>query len=162
MTLSQPTASGEGQRGKKESCWSLDSGDEVAWGRRGLTLPSGFQSVQNEGSLLDYFVSTKWKLSTRLSPGSFPVPGRNIQNWKVLIFKPIDPASLFKILFLTFNFVLEYSWWAMLWLFQVDSKGTRHTWTRIHSPQTLLPSRLPNNIEQSALGYTIGPGWLSI
>ena len=61
------TDSGEGHRGMKEPCWSLDSGDEVAWGRRGLTLLSGFQSVQNEGSLLDYFVSTKWKLSTRIS-----------------------------------------------------------------------------------------------
>lgn len=36
-----------------------NSGDELAWGRRGLTLPSGFQKVQSEGSSLDYFVSTK-------------------------------------------------------------------------------------------------------
>ena len=54
MTLSQPTASGEGHRGRNEPCWSLDSGDEVTWGPRGLTLLSGFQSVQSEGSPLDY------------------------------------------------------------------------------------------------------------
>ena len=29
-------------------------------------------------------------------------------------------------------------------------------------PQTLLPSRLPHDIEQSFLCYTIGPCWLSI
>ena len=27
-------------------------------------------------------------------------------------------------------------------------------------PQTPLPSRLPDNIEQSSLGYTVGPCWL--
>ena len=29
-------------------------------------------------------------------------------------------------------------------------------------PQTPLPSRLPHNIEQSSLCYTVGPSWLSI
>ena len=29
-------------------------------------------------------------------------------------------------------------------------------------PQTPLPSRLPHNIEQSSLFYTVGPCWLSI
>ena len=29
-------------------------------------------------------------------------------------------------------------------------------------PQTLLPSRLPRNIEQSSLCYPVGPCWLSI
>ena len=29
-------------------------------------------------------------------------------------------------------------------------------------PQTPLPSRLPHNIEQSSLCYTVGPYWLSI
>ena len=29
-------------------------------------------------------------------------------------------------------------------------------------PQTPLPCRLPYNIEQSSMCYTVGPGWLSI
>ena len=29
-------------------------------------------------------------------------------------------------------------------------------------PYTLLPSRLPHDIEQSSLCYTVGPCWLSI
>ena len=29
-------------------------------------------------------------------------------------------------------------------------------------PQTPFPSRLPHNIEQSSLSYTVGPDWLSI
>ena len=29
-------------------------------------------------------------------------------------------------------------------------------------PQTPLPSRLPQNIEQSSMGCTVGPYWLSI
>ena len=37
-----------------------------------------------------------------------------------------------------------------------------HAYTCIHSPPTPLPSRLPHNIEQSSLYYTVGPWWLSI
>ena len=83
------------------------------------------------------------------------------------------------------NFVLTRLWW-----FQVNSRGTQPyifvvvqassrvllfaiPWTAprqaplssttcIHSPQTSLPSRLPRNIEQSSLSYTVGPCWLSI
>ena len=29
-------------------------------------------------------------------------------------------------------------------------------------PQTPLPSRLPHNIEQSSMRYTVGPSWLFI
>ena len=29
-------------------------------------------------------------------------------------------------------------------------------------PQTPLPSRMPHNIEQSSVRYTVGPCWLSI
>ena len=29
-------------------------------------------------------------------------------------------------------------------------------------PQTPLPSRMPHNIEQSSVCYTVGPCWLSI
>ena len=36
-----------------------------------------------------------------------------------------------------------------------------HTHVSI-SPQTPLPSRLPDNIEQSSLCYTVGPFWLSV
>ena len=42
---------------------------------------------------------------------------------------------------------------------QRDSAKYRHA--SILS-QTLLPSRLPHNIEQSSICYTVGPCWLSI
>ena len=49
-------------------------------------------------------------------------------------------------------FCIGYSWWAMLCQFQVNSKGTQPI--GIHASiltQTPLPSRLPQNIEQSSL-----------
>ena len=39
----------------------------------------------------------------------------------------------------------------------MNSKGTQHTYTCIHSPQTSLPSRLSQNIEQTSLCYTKRP-----
>ena len=36
------------------------------------------------------------------------------------------------------------------------------TYTGMHSPPNTFPSRLPHNIEQSSLSYTLGPCWLSI
>ena len=42
-------------------------------------------------------------------------------------------------------------------------KGPSHTYTCTHSPPTPLPSRLPHNIEQSSMCYTVvDPCWLSI
>ena len=41
-------------------------------------------------------------------------------------------------------------------------KGPSHTYTCSHSPPTPLPSRLPHNIEQSSMCYTVDPCWLSI
>ncbi|XP_070636515.1 inositol polyphosphate multikinase isoform X4 [Bos indicus] len=40
-------------------------------------------------------------------------------------------------------------------MFQVDGKGTHHTYTWMHSPQATLLSRLPHNIEQTSLCYTV-------
>ena len=66
--------------------------------------------------------------------------------------------------FWTFHFVLGYGRLITLWSFQVNSKGTQ-SYTHISILlQTPLSSRLPHNIEQSSMGYTIGigPCWLSI
>ena len=41
-------------------------------------------------------------------------------------------------------------------------KGFRNTYTCIHSPQIPLPSRLPQNIQQRALCYSVGFYWLSL
>ena len=60
--------------------------------------------------------------------------------------------------FFTFYFVLVYSPLTMLWLFQVYSKGTLpYIYIYPFSPQTPLPSRLPQNIERSSLCSTGGP-----
>ena len=48
------------------------------------------------------------------------------------------------------------SWLTMLWCFRWTVKGLNHTYTCIHSPQTLL-SRLPYDLEQSSLSCTVGP-----
>ena len=47
----------------------------------------------------------------------------------------------------------------------ISGEQQRDSAIHIHAsilPQTPLPSRLLDNIEQSSLGYTIGPCWLSI
>ena len=44
----------------------------------------------------------------------------------------------------------------------MNRERTSHTYICIHSAQTALPSRLPHNIEQSSLCWTVGPYWLSI
>ena len=47
----------------------------------------------------------------------------------------------------------------------VSGERWRDSATHIHAsivPQTPLPSRLPHNIEQSSMCYTVGPCWLSI
>ena len=46
--------------------------------------------------------------------------------------------------------------------FRCREEVLSHTYTCIHSPPTPVPSRLPHNIEQSSLCYTVGPCWLSI
>ena len=70
---------------------------------------------------------------------------------------PFGIRILCHFIFFYFNFVLEYGWLTMLWQFQVNSKGTQ---PRLHvsilSPAP-LPPRLPHNIEQSSLCYTVGP-----
>ena len=61
-----------------------------------------------------------------------------------------------------FYFILGYSQVTTLWYFQVNGKGTQHAYTCIHLPQTPLTSRLPHNVEQSSMCYTVDPCWLSI
>lgn len=64
--------------------------------------------------------------------------------------------------FLKTYFVLECSWLATLWEFQVDSKGTPATCKHVPNfSRTPLPSSLPCNSKQSLLCYTEGPCWLS-
>ena len=46
--------------------------------------------------------------------------------------------------------------------FRGTAKGLSHIYTRIHSPQTPLPSKLPHSIEESSMCYAVGPYWLSI
>ena len=67
--------------------------------------------------------------------------------WNLLIIGLHLTRSLSGI-FLTFNFILEYSQLAILWLFQVDSRATQ---PYIHSLPTPLQSRLPHDTEQSSL-----------
>ena len=63
--------------------------------------------------------------------------------------------------FLTFYFIMEYS------QLTVTVSGGQQKDSAIHIHvsivlQTPFPSRLPHNIEQSSLCYTVGPCWLSI
>ena len=60
-----------------------------------------------------------------------------------------------------FSFVLDYNWLTGLWV-SGEQQGPSHTYTCIHSPPNSSSSRLPHNIEQSSLRYTVGPCWLSI
>ena len=46
--------------------------------------------------------------------------------------------------------------------FRWTAQGLSLTYTCIRSPPTLLPSRLPDNIEQNSLCSTTGPCWLSL
>ena len=64
----------------------------------------------------------------------------------------------------TFYFVLRYS---RLTNKVVIASGEqwRDSAIRVHAsilPQTPLPSRLPHNVEQSSMYYSVGPSWLSI
>ena len=53
--------------------------------------------------------------------------------------------------------------WKISWTESYGPKGLKlDTTEHKHSPQTLLPSRLPHNIEQSSVSHTVGPCWLSI
>ena len=63
-----------------------------------------------------------------------------------------------KNVFLTFYFVLGYSWLTMLWWFQVNNRGTQ-PWIYMYpfSPRPCLLFRLPLNTEQSSVWYSIGP-----
>ena len=64
---------------------------------------------------------------------------------------------------------LSFLFYIGVWLINhiVIASGTQQSDSAIQIhvsflPQTLLPSRLPHNIEQISLGYTVGPFWLSI
>ena len=66
--------------------------------------------------------------------------------------------------FLTFYFVLGYSQLTKN-IVIVSAEQWRDSAIQIHIsilPQTPLPSRLPHNIEQSSMCYTVGPCWFSI
>ena len=66
-------------------------------------------------------------------------------------------------LFLTFYFILEYIRWTINNVVRGSGAQQRNPAIHIHVsvlPQTSLPSRLPYNIEQSSLWYTVGPRWL--
>ena len=63
--------------------------------------------------------------------------------------------------FLTFNFILNYSWLKMLWCLQVDSKEIGHSYACILCPPDFPSIQLPHNIEQSSLCYIVRHCWLS-
>ena len=73
----------------------------------------------------------------------------------------IHTLSLLKSFFKTFYFVLESSRLTMLVSGEQWGDSAIHAYVSI-LPQTPLPSRLPHNIEQNSLCYTVGPCWLSI
>ena len=57
--------------------------------------------------------------------------------------------------------MLDYDWLTML----CSSRQQRDSAIHMHVsilPHIPLPSRLPGNMEQSSLCYTVGPSWLSI
>lgn len=94
-TLSQPQLQGKVTEVRNEPCWSLDSG----W----------WSDLGSQGDSLCCKVQSELALTLTKSLIHFQFR-RNIQNPEVLICKPLDSGSLFKIIiFLTFNFVLEYS-----------------------------------------------------
>ena len=64
--------------------------------------------------------------------------------------------------FQTPYFVLEYSRLTSCGSFRWTAKGLSHTRTCVRSSQTLLPSRLADNLEQSSMCYIAGPYCLSI
>ena len=66
--------------------------------------------------------------------------------------------------FKSFYFVFGYSWLinnAVIVTGEQPKDSVIHMHVSV-LPQTPVPSRLPHNIEQSSLCYTIGPCWLSI
>ena len=66
-----------------------------------------------------------------------------------------------KLFFLNFLFYRSIVNWQCCDNFRWTAKGLSLTYTCSHSLPTPLPSRLPHNIEQSSLCYTVGP-WLFI
>ena len=67
--------------------------------------------------------------------------------------------------FITFNFILEYSWLTSNVVIVSVEQLWRVSAIHIHVSilsQMCLPSRLPCNIEQNSMNYTVGPCWLSI
>lgn len=68
----------------------------------------------------------------------------------------LGPRVSWLLLFLTFYFVLEYSWSRGCDNFRWTPRAsTMHTFVSILS-HTPLPSRLPHNMEQSSLCYMVG------
>ena len=64
-------------------------------------------------------------------------------------------------------FILFILYWSIADLkccdsFRWTTRGPSHTFTLSILPQTPLPSRLPHNVDQSSLCYTVRPCWLSI
>ena len=62
------------------------------------------------------------------------------------------------------NFLFYIGVWPINNVVTVSGAQQRDSVIRMHVsilPQTPLPSRLPHNIEQSSLCYTVGPCWLS-
>ena len=91
--------------------------------------------------------------------------------WQATVGGPASQTQLSKhtqaeqyfIYFKTFNFILECSQLTnnIVTVSGEQGRDSAHTPVSI-LPQTALSSRLPHNIEQSSLWYTVGPCWFSI
>ena len=57
---------------------------------------------------------------------------------------------------------MKYRQLTMLWQLQVDSKGTQPYIYVSILPHAPLSSRLPHNIEQTFMFFSVGSCWLSI
>ena len=103
-------------------------------------------------------------MSVRMQPDPFDI----IHFFLVLFPKgPIiqDISFFFPLYFYVFNFLFCIEVQLIINVVIISGRQQRSSIIQIHAsilPQAPLPSRLPHNIEQSSLCYTVGPCWLSI
>ena len=100
----------------------------------------------------------------------FPFLSVYLYHHQISLHKALHTYIFITLLYLVFYKVLYKTlFYIGVWLINnvviVLSAQQRDSAIHIHVsilPQTPLPSRLPHDIEQSSLSYTVGPCWLSI
>ena len=125
-----------------------------------VPFSSCLQSFSASGSfpMSQFFPSCGQSIGASASASVFPM---NIQDWFPLGFFFFLWIPFFK---KTFYFALGYS---RLTNNAVTVSGEQWRDSAIHIhvpilPQTPIPSRLPHDIEQGSMCYTVGPCWLSM